>query len=272
MVIIDRINMPSLGALIPIAFIAGFFVIVGGYAMFNDGSQSQAQVKPVVTEKKQSTPQDMQVRQAYEQSIAELSSSFGLKNLLTLASSIMDDRIFLRALGWELEEMLCVANVCNSRFKRTNSRVFEYVALKKEDASYEPLFNQDQISYENVNYPIGQGVNLAFSSMSPSLPSCNAIMTELYQFNTLLSPIQNHATTGTSELLTVSPPTAIFDQFSGYAWAEHRDLKVGKVNIITEDSGVIGVFEEKFANKMMRFDGLSLLNQRFQIDLSYFCI
>ncbi len=84
--------------------------------------------------------------------------------------------------------------------------------------------------------------------------------------------IQNHAITGTSELLTVSPPTAIFDQFSGYAWAEHRDLKVGKVNIITEDSGVIGVFEEKFANKMMRFDGLSLLNQRFQIDLSYFCI
>ncbi len=271
MVIIDRINMPSLGSLIPIVFIAAFFIIVGGYSMFNDGSQSQVSVEPA-TQKKQDTSQEMQVRQGYEQAIAEITASYGLKNLLTLVAAIMEDRIFLHSLGWQLDEMLCVSNVCNARFQRTNSRVFQYISLQKDGTSYEPLFNQDQISYENVLYPIGQGTNSVLISMMPSLPSCNEIMTELYQFNTLLSPVQHQATSGSSELLTVTPPQALFDQYSGYSWAEHRDLKVGKVNIITEDSGVIGVFDEKFANKMMRFDGLSLLNKKFQIDLSYFCI
>ena len=266
MVIIDKLQLPSVKTLIPICIGLTMSAGVVGLLIFQKNYQAPAQTNPIVdVPMVEEVSQEATHHAHYDKTIEDITLSYGLLNTEHMINAMVGDIRFLDGQGWKVEEWLCTLNQCNSRYSRKNEKVFEYISLNKSGVAYEPIFNQDQLAYESVIYDLGEPDNSRFQNNLSVLPQCNDVMTRLYKFNTIL-------TKNNIPVLTVLPPEQLFIHPKKYSWAAHDNLKKGQVTLSLDNVGVLGVFTEKFANDLFKYDGLNSLNSKSQINLSYFCL
>lgn len=268
MVILDKFKLPDKKLLLKIlAGIALAFIVVTGLVI-NDIYFKSAITQPEVDEEQ--VKKEARDRALYESTLDDLINSFGLTNLYTLLNDLYKDRYALRDNGWNLHSALCSGDACTSRYVRRPNSIFNYVVQKKNNVTYEPIFNQNELTFEGVIYPIGERDNLVYRDSLDSIMSCTDFITEVYQLDQLISGGLGSSFLQTD--LTLNTPEKLINFTTEYDWAHHIDIKRGTIAVKIEELGKIKIIKEQFPGRFIRYDNLDITDNKLNVNLSYYCL
>ncbi len=268
MVILDDFKLPDKKILLKIlAGIALVFIIVSGLVI-NDFYIKNVVTQPTIDEEQ--VKREARDRALYESTIDDLINSFGLTNLYTLLNDLYEDRYALRGNGWDLHSALCSGDACTSRYVRRRNSIFNYVVQKKNDVIYEPMFNQNELTFEGVIYPIGERDNLVYRDTLDNIMSCTDFITEVYQLDQLISGKFGSSFFQTD--LTLHTPEKLINFTTNYDWAHHIDIKKGTIVVKIEALGKIKIIKDQFPYRFIRYDSLDITDNKLNVNLSYYCL
>ncbi len=269
MVILDKFKLPDKKELLKIlAGIAIIFLIVAGL-LAHDVYMENVAKKPQVDEEQ--VKKEARDRALYESTIEDLINSFGLNNLYTLLNDLYKDKYALRDNGWILHSALCSGDACTTRYTRKPNNIFNYVLQFKNNVTYEPIFNQNELTFEGVVYPVGERDNTIYRDQLSNIMSCTDFITEVYQLDQLISDdiVMNAPSPSDLSLIT---PEKLINLSTAYDWAHHIDIKKGTINVNIDDIGKIKIIKEQFPEKFIRYNNLDINNNKLIINLSYYCL
>ncbi|MGL4381131.1 MAG: hypothetical protein ACRCTB_08735 [Vibrio sp.] len=169
---------------------------------------------------------------------------------------------FINRLGWETVSVDCSSEYkCNLNFKKDETKLFNYVELKKDLYSFKPIFNEESMEFHNVEYSFTE--LSADNSAQLSLKSCEDTLIELYRENDYLKKI------GALEM-DISNPSLLFSGVK-YQWNELLDVKMGKIIFKTDNIFNLGYLEQLINSRKMSFDLYERKNNSHVIMSRYYC-
>lgn len=260
MVILDKIRPPPKNVLYVIGISALLFVVLLMlmlYKKYADNNESELMAKQVVNK-------ELQDKNSYNNSMMEIYNSPNLVSMKTLYNELFKDKLFFEVAGWKQDEIFCNANVCNVRYLIEKDRLFEYVVLSKGGVSYQPIFNDAELTYEGVVYAIDMESNKYFEKESSTVAICTEFISKSYKFKTLLS-------NDSSAKLILEVPDRIFSLSKKYDWATYSDLKKGVITFSTTDIFNMFLIQEEYNNDLVKFEMLNLKDKDFTLSMSFYC-
>lgn len=263
MVVLEMFKLPDKKILVKVlvCLIIAFLGVVG--LIVHDTLMEQ---NVIVSEKdEEAVKREARDRALYNSTLEDLINSHGLSNLYTLLNDVYKDKYALKDSGWDLQESLCTGDICTTRYMRQPNSMFNYVVQRKGDITYEPIFNQNELTFEGVAYPVGERDNLYYNDKLDNIMSCNEFITEVYRLDQVLS-------FNTGKTLTLSPPEILMNFATAYDWAHHINIKKGNITATISDLGKIKIIREQLLSRFIRYNDLNIQNSQLNINLSYYCL
>lgn len=260
MVVLDKIRLPLKTILYIVVSLLILLLLFMGGLIYKKNMEAEKEKRMA----KQTVTKEVTDRNAYNSKIEEILKSPNIDSARELYNLLYNDKIFYESAGWTQDEVHCTANVCNSRYKKIEGRLFEYVILKKEDISYLPVFNETELTYEGVVYPIDLESNLTFKDKLPNIQQCTDFIAKSYEFNSLLQSSQ------TAKLI-IDIPSDVFSFSKNYEWATDAGMKKGTITFETTDVFMFNLLKEYYVKDLVQFSTLNLKKERLLITLSYYC-
>lgn len=261
MVILDKIRIPSKKVLYIIGISTVVFLVLLMGLMFKKISDEKA----LAAKAKSIILKEASDKKSYEDTIVGIVKSPNLNSMRLLFDDIYNDMLFFRDAGWKEDEVYCNVNVCNIRYKREKHRLFEYIILNKGDSSYEPVFNENELTYEGVTYLIDLESNIVFEENMSTLANCTDFISSSYKFKSLLN---NDGETSVS----VGIPSGVFSLGNKYNWATYSHIKKGEISVSTKNIFNVDLVQQEYVSDLIRFKTLNLQDHEFKFSFDYFCI
>ena len=261
MVIIDKLGIPLKKALYFVIFLLFILIVVLiGISYKKSISAEKAEILY-----KQKASKALSDEKLYNTEITEIITSPNIISMRELYNELYKDKIFFQAMGWFQNEVVCNVNICNVRYIKSEDRLFEYITLKKGNESYLPIFNENELTYQDVNYPIKMDANVIFSDKLSDLKICTEFISNAYMFKSLLK--YSLKTT-----FDIAIPSDVFSYSSSYEWAVHSALKKADIVFETSDMFILDLLQEYYQNDLIQFESMHLKDEKLNIKFTYYCI
>lgn len=259
MVILDKLQLSSKKIIILISFSFLLFLLLS-LGMFYIKSSNDDSADKL---KKQKIQRELKDQDFYTMTIQDSINSPDINSLIDLFGLIYRDKLFFETSGWIQNEVQCNNNVCNIRYKKEENKLFKYIILTKNKVNYEPIFNEEELTYQDIVYPIDMKSNDKFENKLKSLKSCTDFISETYNFNSLLYNKNSE--------LKIEMPSNIFSFSTNYTWAENIDLKKGEMSFKTKDILYLNYLQEKYSSELIHFNNMMLKDNEISLTLTYYC-
>lgn len=260
MVILDKIRLPSKKVMYIIGISTLVFIIMFSALIFKkvtDDRTSEMRRKQIIEK-------ELRDKNTYNNTISRIVKSPNLSSMRELYNDLFKDKLFFRIAGWNQDESHCNLNVCNVRYLREKGRLFEYITLTKNDISYVPTFNEDELTYEGVVYSIDMESNIKYESDMSTIIKCTEFISKTYEFKSLL-----YNASGTE--IVIEMPGTLFSFQKPYPWATYSGLKEGQITFSTNNVFNIDILQEEFTSDLINFKTLNLKNKKIDLTFSYYC-
>ena len=263
MVIIDGMKLPPKKIMISIGVL--ILLIIG--TVFGYLHKQKVQADELKKMQQQKIQQEQSQRSSYEAGINAMFDSANLNSLFHLYGLLLKDFSFMHIAGWEHAETLCEVNSCNMKFKKVKDRMFEYVTIKKGETTYDPIFNQDDMTYQNVIYAIDKVSNQSMKDKMDNIIGCTDFVSDAYQLNSILNLGQ-----GSSQKLIINLPSDEFSLSQEYEWAPYSKIKKGTLEFKTSNFYTVNYIKDKYKGQLLAFTQLGINNKgEINVTMSYYC-
>ncbi|MGL5334823.1 MAG: hypothetical protein ACRC9R_01540 [Enterovibrio sp.] len=260
MVVLDKIRLPSKAVMIYIVIFIIFIIVIAVGYFYKTRTKVDANAQ-LAKQKQMRIDND---KASYASGINTILQSSNIAELKKMYGFLLGDFKFLQAAGWQSNEALCNANSCNLSFKKMPNRMFEYVVIKKGDKTYEPIFNEEQLTFQDIVFDINLKANEVYKDNMDKISDCKNFISKTYQLNNLFD-------SDPQKKLTLTMPSAAFSLSQPYDWAKYADIKKGSMTFITDNLLAINFINEQFSDQIISYDRLVMNDKGMSISLSYYC-
>ncbi|MGL4827653.1 MAG: hypothetical protein ACRC24_09345 [Vibrionaceae bacterium] len=260
MVVLDKIRLPSKAVMIYIVIFIIFSIVIATGYFYKTRTRTDASAQ-LAKQKQMKIDND---RASYTSGIDTILQSSDIKELKKMYGLLLGDFKFMQAAGWRANEALCTVNSCNLSFKKIPNRMFEYVVIKKGDKTYEPIFNEEQMTFQDVILDINLKANEVYKDNMDNVSDCKSFISKTYQLNNLFQ-------SDSQKKLTLTMPSSVFSLSQTYDWAKYAEIKKGNMLFSTDNLLAIDFINDQFSDQIITYDRLAMSDKGMNISLSYYC-
>lgn len=257
MVILDKISGKFSKVIIAMSAFIFILIVIGVIYMVDKYNKEEADRLKV----QQQVQQEKNQRDRYITAMDSISQTPGIQDVEGLFDELEGDKQKLQSLGWKMQEFSCTGFFCNIKFSKIDGAFFEYVDIVKKGEVHTPMFNENELVFENLPYDYIESTN-----DSPfKYQSCTDAISSMYEFKSIFNNrIIND--------LTVSEPVPVFNFNKIYDWADMKDLKYIDASVKFDNVITINLLNDFYTEEEVYFNFFSAKENSFDLGLKIYCM